>query len=558
MKSQLKKKRIPKRPKKLNPNVRFSINGLVILTIVFMLTITVGYAALNTELNISGEANFRVTADIRVVDYRFSSGTNDGVALYNPNFSKDTIITGVYLPHLNSTVTFEVKVINFTSLTMLLESIDNINKTNPNITYTINGIDIDDEINGFETKTFTITFHYPDSFTSLPASSSLESRIQFNFVTKQTIEIPPCDVVLANGDMGGTNPAPWTLCDNGIVIISGGTALTSTGVSIQSRFPAIWRPYIERIVLIDTVIGGANLYDLFGGLPNLTTIDNIHLLDTTNTRRFTRMFANTPSLVAVDLSSWNTPNLEVMYRMFYTSGVQRVNLGGSFNPVNVTNMGSMFWHSSNLTTIGNVNNWDTSNLTRTTRMFQGASSLQSVNLSNWDTSNVTLMYHMFSGTHSLTSVGDLSNWNTSSVTRMDNMFANTWSLTTIGNISNWNVSSAVNLNSMFNHARSITSLNLSNWDTRHITGNGMNLMFGNTTALREITLGENWWVPRLLGSNPSLPVVNNTEFTGRWRNVGSGTTTNPTGAFTPNSSELMDNSLGTDIANTWVWEPRSS
>ena len=363
----------------------------------------------------------------------------------------------------------------------------------------------------------------------------------------------------ATGGMGGTNPAPWVLCDNGRVIISGGTANTGSGTLNQSHFPATYRPDIEIIEFRETVIGGPNLYDIFRDLPNLTNIENLNRLDTTNTLRFTRMFAHTPSLISVDLSSWNTSNLQIMYRMFYTSGVQTVNLGGSFNPVNVTNMGSMFWHNNQLTTIEGISGWNTGNVTRMSRMFQGANSLQTLNLTNWDVSSVQQTYHMFSGAHSLTSVGNLANWNVSSVTNMNNMFANTWALTTIGDVGNWNVSNVTNMNSMFFHARSITSLNFSNWDTTHMTGNNMNVMLGRTDSLRDITFGEHWWVPTLgsPSSNLSIPAVaNDANFTGFWRNVGAGTVNNPLGTITVTSANLGNNSLGADIANRWVWEPQ--
>ena len=56
--------------------------------------------------------------------------------------------------------------------------------------------------------------------------------------------------------------------------------------------------------------------------------------------------------------------------------------------------------------------------------FEGASSkLTSVgDLSDWDTSQVKYMGSMFSNASSLTSVGDLSSWDTSSLIAFDNMF----------------------------------------------------------------------------------------------------------------------------------------
>ena len=63
-------------------------------------------------------------------------------------------------------------------------------------------------------------------------------------------------------------------------------------------------------------------------------------------------------------------------------------------------------------------------------MFNGCSSLQSLDLSNFDASNVTNMSGMFICCSSLQSL-DLSNFDTSKVTKMSGMFA---SCTNLNNI----------------------------------------------------------------------------------------------------------------------------
>ena len=607
-------------------NVQFSKYALPFLTLILIIILTIGYSAMTSELKISGNAAFRVEADIRITGIRVYEASNGGSILYNPNFSRDSIITGITLPNLDSTVTFEVTVTNFSSITMLLEQINNLNMSNNNITYTITEIAIDDTVDGFETITFFVTFHYADNVTTLPDNRNLESRIEFifvpassevvitfmhngamsigatsltcniqspdtsceiiaptisrmghnvigwntdpnattslwdvgeprNFSSSQTwyaiteliiVPTPMCDVYLATGNMGGTNPAPWAVCDDGVAIIGGGTVNTGTGNAVQSRFPADVRPLINRIVLTEPLISGPNLYDLFGSLPNLTTIDNMHFLDTTATVRMTRMFANSPSLVQVDLSWMSVPNVQIMYRMFYRTGAQQINLGGNFNPQSATNMGSMFWHSDQVTTVGDISGWNTGNVVRMTRMFQGMTSLQSVNVGPWDVSNVELFYHMFNSTTNLTSVGNLSNWDIGSARRMENMFAGAHSLTTIGNIGNWNSDYIINLNSMFNNAQSITSLNFSSFDTRGLIGNSMNLMLGNMHSLREVTFGPNW---HLAGPGSSLNLPNppsTAGFTGLWVTID--------GAHTATSIQLNTNAVGSNIVNTWVWQ----
>ena len=69
-------------------------------------------------------------------------------------------------------------------------------------------------------------------------------------------------------------------------------------------------------------------------------------------------------------------------------------------------------------------------------MFYGCEQLKSVgDLSNWDVSNVKYMNNMFINCHNLKSVGDLSNWDVSDVKDedMNHMFDDSG----ITNIPDW-------------------------------------------------------------------------------------------------------------------------
>ena len=68
-----------------------------------------------------------------------------------------------------------------------------------------------------------------------------------------------------------------------------------------------------------------------------------------------------------------------------------------------------------------LDEYDTSNVTDMSCMFDGCSSLESLDLSGFDTSNVTDMFNMFDGCSSLESL-DLSGFDTSNVTDMSKMF----------------------------------------------------------------------------------------------------------------------------------------
>ena len=130
-----------------------------------------------------------------------------------------------------------------------------------------------------------------------------------------------------------------------------------------------------------------------------------------------------------------------------------------------------FYLADNLTTL-DLSNFDTSQVTDMSYMFDDADNLTTLDLSNFDTSKVTNMDHMFSNTYNLTTL-DLSNFNTSKVTNMDSMFF-TSGLTSL-NLSSFNTSKVTDMSYMFYDMRNLTSLDLSNFDTSKVTN--MNYMF---------------------------------------------------------------------------------
>ena len=110
---------------------------------------------------------------------------------------------------------------------------------------------------------------------------------------------------------------------------------------------------------------------------------------------------------------------------------------------------------------------DTSLMTDMSQMFDGCSSLQSLDVSGWDTSKVTDISSMFDGCSSLQSL-DVSGWDTSNVTNMRTMFYLCSSLTQL-DVSNWDTSNVTNISYMFDSCSSLQSLDVSGWDVSNVT-----------------------------------------------------------------------------------------
>ena len=379
--------------------------------------------------------------------------------------------------------------------------------------------------------------------------------------------VPCADCVtgteLASGSMDhqftvANGGAPWSLCSCGTLTIGGGTVETpnNTNTLSQSRFPAAILSHIERIVFTEPVTARTSIHDLFHGLTNVTAIENIHLLDTSTVTNMRRVFFNTHSLTGpLDLSMWQTPMVTNMYAMFRDSGINSLNLGGSFGTGGlVQNYGSMFWGANSLTTIGDISNWNTGSAARMSRMFQGASSLTGpLDLGSWDTSGVTLMYNMFHNASSLTNL-PVSSWNVERVTRMDVMFSGASGLTNL-DLSGWKTYNLSRMDNLFTNASGLVSLNLSNFYTANVV-NRNNALAG-LSALRVLTLGPDWHWTAFNGTGLLNP-PDTDAYKGVWQRVDGGTVTAPRGP-TATASALLDNSLfPDDIAGIWVWAPRVS
>ena len=149
----------------------------------------------------------------------------------------------------------------------------------------------------------------------------------------------------------------------------------------------------------------------------------------------------------------------------------------------VTDMGGMFTNCSALTSL-DLSGWDTSKVTSMGHMFAGCRALTSLDLSGWDTSVVANMSDMFHGCSALTSL-DLSNFDTSKVTLMDNMFNACSALTSL-DVSSFDTSMVASMVGMFHSCSGLKSLDVSSFDTSMVTG--MTYMFYGCSALTSLDL----------------------------------------------------------------------
>ncbi len=211
--------------------------------------------------------------------------------------------------------------------------------------------------------------------------------------------------------------------------------------------------------------------------------NEIKIISKTTLKNTNFMFYNCSSLTSLNLSNFNTNNVNNMSYMFWNcSSLTSLNLS-NFNTNNVEDMSYMFWNCSSLKSL-DLSNFNTNNVNKMRSMFSGCSSLTSLNLSNFNTDNVNDMSYMFDNCSSLQLL-DLSNLKTNNVNNMRCMFQLCSSLNSL-NLSNFNTDNVKNMRSMFYNCSSLKSLDLSNFNTNNVED--MSSMFYNCSSLTSLNL----------------------------------------------------------------------
>ena len=144
----------------------------------------------------------------------------------------------------------------------------------------------------------------------------------------------------------------------------------------------------------------------------------------------------------------------------------------------------MFYNCKKLVSI-NLSNFNTSNVENIERIFQHCESLVSLDLFNTPTTKITSLRNIFFNCYSLTSI-DLSIFiSTNNLKLMGSAFKNCKSLEYV-NLSNLDTKKVETMDFMFYNCKSLNSLNLSNFDFSQVTW--IESMFNGCEKLEYINL----------------------------------------------------------------------
>ena len=293
----------------------------------------------------------------------------------------------------------------------------------------------------------------------------------------------------------GTAPATY--------INDSGTELTLTSgaawTGIESLTPAStsdvpWLAnYATAITAVDTVdiITPVSTAYWFQGMTNLASAD-LSKLNTSITTDMNSLFYNCSNLSSIKgMGSWDVSNVKNLGWLVYgCSSLTSLDDLSSWDTSACTNLKSMFYNCSNLSSIKGMGSWNVSEAQDMSYMLYGCSSLASIDdLSSWDTSACTDMRAIFYNCSNLSSIKGMGSWDVSNVKNLGWLVYGCSSLTSLDDLSSWDTSACTNLKSAFCGCTNLSSINVSGWDTSNVTD--MSYAFKGCSSFVELDLS-NW------------------------------------------------------------------
>ena len=294
----------------------------------------------------------------------------------------------------------------------------------------------------------------------------------------------------------------WYLSSDGVLHMIGGTFATvvtdadypDDRFETSFGFDYIVAPQVKTIDVDNTVKVGEKANSLFRGLENLTGINGMENLDTSNTTDMSNMFAYDENLDTqkIDFSKFDTSNVTDMHGMF---NIAFVNNDDEVNPRPTLDL----------------SHFNTSKVTNMSDMFESARGLVGIDLNNWDTSSVTDMNDMFYDVMELENA-DLSSFNTEKVTSMAGMFGASVNLKSV-NLSSFKTPNLTAIMGMFTGCDKLESIDLSSFDMSNIEPVYSTYgMFSNNVNLKKIKVNRT----SILDRSDLPEITPNDLYTGEW------------------------------------------
>jgi len=411
-------------------------NTVVAILLACILTMAIGYAALQQRLNITGTSSISSTYNVKIIDiYGYPSNENvtDKVA---PSYTDTTATFSTNLTSPGDYMTYYIEIANLGTLDAKLDLITVDDSNNPAIEFIYEGVEEGDILPSQDFVVMTVTVKYSDTVTTQPNSVSSDLTIKLDY--SQYIPEVNEEIVIDGDYLAQVYMPEWEEATGWLNSSFKLKDVESINFSDTNDIPAeAGNNYWDASNAQNGSIIGWYIDSDSDGLYEVTIGQDGGVVANPNSSYLFTLLVN---LSSIDFTNFNTSYVTNMSRMFYGNvSLKSLDLR-KFDVSNVTDMSHMFAGIyaggeaasslvSSLETI-NMSGWDTSKVTNMDRMFNAASSIKTLDLSGFNTSNVTNMYSMFNYMISLETL-DLSSFNTANVYDIDSMFEKCYNLKTI-------------------------------------------------------------------------------------------------------------------------------
>ena len=158
--------------------------------IVLIITMAIGYASLNTNMQLAGTALLRTNIDLMVTGVEVSNVVGNAEEIEKADYGTEKIMLYNKLPDLTSQITYKLTIRNRTNMPYIISSTQDLYASNnTNIVYEISNNESDKVINENSEKDVYVTIKYKDALTSLPANTSKRTTVQLVLKTAQALMV---------------------------------------------------------------------------------------------------------------------------------------------------------------------------------------------------------------------------------------------------------------------------------------------------------------------------------------------------------------------------------
>ncbi len=232
-------------------------NILIYLTILtFIIFMSIGYSALNTNLTISGEVVINPSMQMYVSSIEVKEFVDGAYETYSSNATKNSTEVHVTLPNNTSKIIYEVTLNNTTSHSYLLDNIEEIISSNQNITWEIRNITYSTKLE-YGITVFELVMSHKNTST-INESSSINLKYHFELFGDYK------DTILAGSD---------PILTDGLIPV----VIEANGTILKADVSSNWYDYNEKQWANAVMISDENNKNTYINAPGGTEIDSSHI-----------------------------------------------------------------------------------------------------------------------------------------------------------------------------------------------------------------------------------------------------------------------------------------